>query len=130
MNEDETSSEEEDLRKNEASSEKEGLSEKNQANDNEESSEIEDLERRHEYELPTKINNLLLGLSMDSTPLMETDEKILSVREELANYVSRVKQDSKFETFWSENNNDLKCLASLVRRYSVIPASSVASERV
>ncbi|CAF1297794.1 unnamed protein product [Didymodactylos carnosus] len=62
MNEDETSSEEEDLRKNEASSEKEGFSEKNQANDNEESSEIEDLERRHEYELPTKINNLLLGV--------------------------------------------------------------------
>ncbi|CAF1171071.1 unnamed protein product [Didymodactylos carnosus] len=68
------------------------------------------------------------GLLMDSTAVMNTDKKILSVREELANYVSRVKPDSKFETFWSENKHDLKCLASLVRRYNVILATSVASE--
>ncbi|CAF1514071.1 unnamed protein product [Didymodactylos carnosus] len=68
------------------------------------------------------------GLSIDSTAVMDTDKKILFVREELANYVSRVKPDFKFETFWSENKHDLKCLASLVCRYNVIPATSVASE--
>ena len=52
----------------------------------------------------------------------------LSIKEELSMYVSTYKQSKDFESFWNEKQNMLPTLSLLVRRYSIIPATSVASE--
>ena len=42
--------------------------------------------------------------------------------------MSTYKQAQEFETFWNEKQTLLPILSSLVRRFSIIPATSVASE--
>ncbi|CAF3654234.1 unnamed protein product [Rotaria socialis] len=54
----------------------------------------------------------------------------LSIKEEFSLYMSSYKESIDFETFWNERQKLLPILSSLVRRYSIIPATSVASESV
>ena len=62
-------------------------------------------------------------------------QKTRTIREEVAFYLtclndSRTRGDAenKFSEFWLKNGKNIPLLASLVRKYSFIPASSVASE--
>ncbi|CAF1671794.1 unnamed protein product, partial [Didymodactylos carnosus] len=68
------------------------------------------------------------GLPLKLPSLSRSGQRILSIRDELARFVSRVESDLGFESFWKANQKDLIRLASLVRRYSAIPATSVPSE--
>ncbi|CAF4058397.1 unnamed protein product, partial [Rotaria sordida] len=54
--------------------------------------------------------------------------KPLSLKEEFSMYMSIYKQSTDFETFWNRKQHMLLILTSFVRRYSIIPATSVASE--
>ncbi|CAF1314845.1 unnamed protein product [Rotaria sordida] len=54
--------------------------------------------------------------------------KPLSLKEEFGMYMSTYKQSTDFETFWNQKQHMLPILTSFVRRYSIIPATSVASE--
>ncbi|CAF4960902.1 unnamed protein product, partial [Rotaria sp. Silwood1] len=54
--------------------------------------------------------------------------KPLSLKEEFSMYMSTYKQSTDFETFWNQKQYMLPILTSFVRRYSIIPATSVASE--
>ena len=54
--------------------------------------------------------------------------KPLSLKEEFSMYMSTYKQSKDFEAFWNQKQHMLPILTSFVRRYSVIPATSVASE--
>ena len=52
----------------------------------------------------------------------------LTLKEELSLYLSKCKASNDFDTFWKENQTSMPLLASFVRRYGIIPATSVASE--
>ncbi|CAF4681243.1 unnamed protein product, partial [Rotaria sp. Silwood2] len=54
--------------------------------------------------------------------------KPLSLKEEFSMYMSTYKQPIDFETFWNQKQHMLSILTSFVRRYCIIPATSVASE--
>ena len=53
--------------------------------------------------------------------------KTLTIKEEIGSYSSS-KKDLDFSSFWLAKSNELPLLASFVRKYCAIPASSVASE--
>ena len=52
----------------------------------------------------------------------------MTTKEELAQYISTKSQYSDLTVFWRENEQKLPKLSSLVRKYCMIQASSVASE--
>lgn len=52
----------------------------------------------------------------------------LSIKEELSMYMSTYKQSNDFESFWNQKQKLLPTLSLFVRRYNIIPATSVASE--
>ena len=54
--------------------------------------------------------------------------KILSTKEEIALYISTKSQYSDISAYWHDNEQKLPKLSSLVRKYCMIQASSVASE--
>jgi hypothetical protein len=54
--------------------------------------------------------------------------KPLTIKQELSLYLSSCKQTDEFEKFWDEKQHILPTLFSFVCRYSIIPATSVASE--
>jgi hypothetical protein len=54
--------------------------------------------------------------------------KVLTIKEELALYISMKSQYSDLTVFWRENEQKLPKLSSLMRKDCMIQASSVASE--
>ena len=54
--------------------------------------------------------------------------KILSTKDELAKYISTKNQYSDIYAYWRDYKHKLPKLSSLVRKYCMIQASSVASE--
>ena len=63
------------------------------------------------------------GLSRIAPPSKE-----LSLKEEISIYVSKCKASSDWQGFWNDQQRSMPLLASFVRRYGIIPATSVASE--
>lgn len=52
----------------------------------------------------------------------------LSIKEEFSFYMSKHKESKDFQSFWNDNQSTMPFLSSFVRRCSVIPATSIASE--
>ena len=52
----------------------------------------------------------------------------LTIKEEFSLYMSKHKDSTDFQSFWNDNQTAMPFLAMFVRRYSVIPATSIASE--
>lgn len=65
---------------------------------------------------------------LKSTTESSSGSKRLSVDEEISFFVKAVHSADHFQHFWKQNQTTLPRLASLVRRYNVCPATSVASE--
>lgn len=66
------------------------------------------------------------GVTIDNT---KKKNKKLTIREEIDHYKTTcTKSKLKFEEYWHSKASFLSLLASLVRKYCAIPASSVASE--
>jgi hypothetical protein len=65
---------------------------------------------------------------LKSTSESSSGPKRLSVDEEISFFVKAVHSADDFQRFWKQNQTTLPRLASLVRRYNVCPATSVASE--
>ncbi|CAF1093306.1 unnamed protein product, partial [Didymodactylos carnosus] len=57
-----------------------------------------------------------------------TKAKRFTIKQEIGHYVSTIKADTKFETYWNENQQRFPQMATLVRHYNCIPATSVASK--
>lgn len=51
-----------------------------------------------------------------------------TIQQEIASYVSLVNKATEFQQFWRNHYRQLPRLASLVRRYCILPATSVACE--
>lgn len=74
-----------------------------------------------------EINNFnkICGVSSNTS---NVSAKILSIKEELAQYISTKSKYSDISAYWRDNELKLPKLSSLVRKYCIIQASSVASE--
>ena len=75
------------------------------------------------------------NMSVTNTNMVNRAQKQRTIREEVAYYLTclnDVRANSEatvsFNEFWYKNEKKMPLLASLVRKYSFIPASSVASE--
>lgn len=70
----------------------------------------------------------ICGLSsrIISTPPIST--RLPTHDEELSLYVAEAKHTDDFRSFWNKNKDQMPRLSQMVRKYCMIPASSVASE--
>lgn len=61
---------------------------------------------------------------------VSSQQQTLSIDEEIGYYISsiNVQQNIKFANFWSSHEKRLPVMSSVVRRISIIPASSVPCE--
>ena len=62
--------------------------------------------------------------SADSSP----GHRRLTIDEEISFYIKAIHMTDKFQVFWKHNQSTLPRLASLVRRYNIYAATSVASD--
>ncbi|CAF0861750.1 unnamed protein product, partial [Didymodactylos carnosus] len=78
----------------------------------------------------SKMDRFLINCDYQSETSLEqaTTIKEMTIREEIARYISTIEHDTKFDKYWRENEQILKRLAALVREYNITPATSVASE--
>ena len=68
-----------------------------------------------------------LSATMPSTSTSPTI-KTLTVDEELSRYIAKATSGCDFQPFWNTHQSLFPRLAQLVRRYGIVPATSIASE--
>jgi hypothetical protein len=54
--------------------------------------------------------------------------KTLTIDEELSRYIAKATSGGDFQPFWNTHQSLFPRLAQLVRRYGIVPATSIASE--
>ena len=68
------------------------------------------------------------AVSLGSLSQVPPPSKELSLKEEISMYLSTCKTSNDWQGFWNDHHRSMPLLASFVRRYGIIPATSVASE--
>lgn len=74
----------------------------------------------------------LLSTTMGQQQQQTVDLKPLSIEAELQNYLQLVSPGnpvSDFTSFWSQHQSSLPRLSQLARKFNIVPATSVCSER-
>jgi len=72
---------------------------------------------------------LLCGHNINLTT-STASKRPMTIDEELSAYIEAARSATSFQEFWVNHHKSLPRLARLVRRVCIIPASSVASERL
>ncbi|CAF0827262.1 unnamed protein product [Adineta steineri] len=67
--------------------------------------------------------NHLAGIGMNLS-----NDRSITAAVEISLFTNAIKTNQSFKEFWSTHNQSFPRLVTLVRRYSIVPATSVASE--